>query len=127
MRLLASSARLAALIFVLVSANGYSADAAPFCIRNQMLNPQCMYYDAQQCQQEAGRQNAECVANPAELQISRTSGEYCVVTSGRASVCAYTDQPTCSTEAARQHGACIPANQSVPQRVPDPYSPFNGQ
>jgi hypothetical protein len=31
------------------------ARAAPLCIQNQMMQPQCIYYDARECQAEANR------------------------------------------------------------------------
>jgi len=127
MKFLAHTARFAALVVIAGSAFSQPANAAPFCIRNQIIQPQCMYYDAHQCEQEAQKQNAECVANPAELRMTQAHGEYCVVTSGRVSICAYADRTSCAAEASRQHGTCIPAEQNAPQRTPDPYSPFNGR
>jgi len=103
------------------------AAAAPFCVQNQVLPPQCIYYDAQQCSLAAQRQGATCSANPAELQLSAGNGAYCVVTSSQASVCAYVDRGTCAREAARQQGTCTDA----PPRAggvgaPDPFSAVNG-
>jgi hypothetical protein len=104
-----------------------SAQAAPFCISNQVLPPQCMFYDAQQCANEAARQNAQCSPNLAEIRLSRGTGEYCVITSAGASVCAYADYQTCSTAAAQQHGACVQGNPNRAAREPNPYSLLNGQ
>ena len=40
-----------------------AAVAAPFCIQSQVLPPQCIYNDAQQCDVAARQQN-EMVAHP---------------------------------------------------------------
>jgi hypothetical protein len=104
------------------------AVAAPFCLRSQIIAPQCIYYDAQQCQRDAQRQDGYCGVNEAELKLSPGPGKYCVVTSAQVSVCAYVDRDTCTREAARQNGTCADA---PPRRTaagaPDPYSPINGR
>jgi hypothetical protein len=112
---------------VLASMALTSAVAAPFCMRSQVMSPQCIYYDAGECEREAKRQNAYCDANPAELPVTSGTGQYCVVTSGRASLCAYFDRNTCSKDAERQHGVCASAVKIAPARTPDPYSAVNGQ
>jgi hypothetical protein len=104
-----------------------SAVAAPFCMRNQVMTPQCIYYDAGECEREARRQNGYCDVNPAELRVTTGTGQYCVVTSGRASLCAYFDRDTCSRDADRQNGVCTSATKIAPARTPDPYSEVNGQ
>jgi len=104
-----------------------SAAAAPFCITNQVLKPLCIYYDAQQCAREANRQNATCQANPAELPLRRSVGQYCVVTSGQISKCTYFDRQTCDQDAARLQGACTNAPTRIGSGTPDPYSAINGQ
>ncbi len=112
---------------VLAVAFGTPAAAAPFCIQSQILPPQCIYYDAQQCSLAAQRQGATCAANPAELKLSAGNGPYCVVTSSQASVCAYADRGTCAREAARQQGTCTDApSRAGGVGTPDPYSPVNG-
>jgi len=104
-----------------------SAAAAPFCMRSQVMTPQCIYYDAGECERDARRQNGYCDANPAELPVASGTGQYCVVTSGHASVCAYFDRSTCAQDAERQNGACTNAVKIAPARTPDPYSEVNGQ
>ena len=116
-----------ALIFAAAGPLSVVAGAAPFCIRNQIIPPQCIYDDAEACQREASRQNAECAANPAELALSAAHGEYCVVTGSRAAVCVYADWQSCAVEAARQHGACTQALPDELARQPNPYSPGNGR
>jgi len=120
------TAWLAALTIAAVGAIAQPAGAAPFCLKNQVLSPQCMYYDAQQCAREAGRQGAECVVNPAEVRMTQGGSEYCVVTSAQVAVCAYADRQNCAQAAARQHGTCTQATPG-PARTPNPYSPINGQ
>ena len=119
----ASTLRLAALALLVVP----SAMAAPFCLTGQVLPPQCIYYDARQCERDAQRQGEVCSANPAEVTLSQGAGLYCVVTSGRVSVCAYTDRGTCAREATQQNGICTGAPaKSGGVGAPDPYSPING-
>lgn len=119
----AATLRLAALALLFVP----PALAAPFCITGQVLPPQCIYYDAQQCERDAGKQGQVCSANPTEVTLSRGAGLYCVVTSGRVSVCAYTDRGTCAREARQQNGICTEAPaRSGGVGAPDPYSPING-
>lgn len=108
-------------------APGHQARAAPFCIRNQVLPAQCIYYDARECQREAERQNAECAPNPAQLHLTRDHGEYCVVSPSGAAVCAYADHQSCMTAATHQNGACVQADPNQPARQPNPYSLLNGQ
>ena len=45
-----------------------AAQAAPFCLTNEMIPPQCIYYDAQSCQQEAQRQRGRL---PVQQRLSR--------------------------------------------------------
>jgi hypothetical protein len=120
-------ARTAFVFAIAAGSFGGPANAAPFCIQNQMLPPQCMYYDARQCAQEAQRQNAQCAPNLKEIRLSRGTGEYCVITGAGASVCAYPDFQTCSTAAAQMQGACVQADPSRRAREPNPFSAFNGQ
>jgi hypothetical protein len=119
----ASASRLAALAVLFIQ----PALAAPFCITSQVLPPQCIYYDARQCNQEAQRQGATCATNPTELRLTDGPGQFCVVTSGRFSVCAYLDRPTCEQEARRQNGTCAASSRHVAVGSPDPYSTVNGQ
>jgi hypothetical protein len=101
--------------------------AAPFCIKSQVLPPQCIYVDARQCDREAQRQGAVCSVNPAELALTPGNGKYCVVTSSRISVCAYADRATCARDAALQQGTCTDAPPRIAGAgVPDPYSSVNG-
>jgi hypothetical protein len=114
-------------IGLLVGLPAAGAEAAPFCIRSQVLPPQCIYQDAQQCDRDAQRQGAVCSANPAELTLTPGNGKYCVVTSSRISICAYGDRTTCSRAAASLQGTCTDAPPSVGGAgVPDPYSATNG-
>lgn len=115
---------LVGILAALASPNG--ALAAPFCIGNQSVPPQCIYDDASSCQREAARQGGVCSANEAQLTLQPGIGQYCVVTSSLVSVCVYPDRVSCAAEAARQHGACVAAPDVRPEQSPDPYSSVGG-
>lgn len=119
--------RRAVLVLAVAAPASAPAVAAPFCIQNQVIAPQCIYYDAQQCQRDAAKQNAECAANPSELHLTRGNGQYCVVTSGQVALCNFTDLGVCTREANQQNGACVPSPQRVSIGSPDPYSTTQGQ
>jgi hypothetical protein len=104
-----------------------AAQAAPFCIESQGLPAQCIYYDAGDCQKEAGRQGATCSANPDEMHLTSNVGQYCLITSQQISLCIYSDRNTCSIDAARQHGACTYAPTVAPSGAPDPYAAIGGR
>jgi len=109
-----------------LTAMGTPAFAAPYCIQNQSLPPQCNYFDPSQCQRDAARQGGVCSANAQQFTMQRGIGQYCVVTSGGASNCSYVDRGTCNTEAEREQGACMEAPVIAPAKAPDPYSAING-
>jgi hypothetical protein len=111
--------------FILAASAG-SALAAPFCIENQALPPQCNYYDAAECQADAARQGGVCSANPQQLTLQSGIGQYCLATSYGASLCIYPDRGSCMADAVRQHGACTAAPNVAPGKAPDPYSAVGG-
>ena len=111
---------------IIVAATAPPALAAPFCIQSQALPPQCNYYDASECQNDAIRQGGVCSANPQELTLQSGIGQYCLTTSDGVSLCVYPDRGTCMADAARQHGACVAAPNVAPGRSPDPYSAVGG-
>jgi hypothetical protein len=98
---------------------------APFCMTNLSVPPQCMYYDAHQCQTQAARQGMYCVPNPNETRPGVGSGQYCLITAPGVSFCNYVDRDTCATEAARQHGVCY-HDEARATGAPDPYSYYGG-
>ena len=101
--------------------------AAPFCLGNESVPPQCIYYDANSCRKEAIRQGGICSANPRELHVSINIGKYCLVTSGQVSLCVYLDRAHCDADAARQNGACVSAPAGAPGvGAPDPFSTTGG-
>ena len=123
-----ANARAARLCFALLLAGIASpALAAPFCIENQALPPQCNYYDAAQCETEAARQGGVCSANPQQMPLQAGVGQYCVAISGGASSCVYSDRGTCMAAARQLGGACTAAPAVAPSRAPDPYAAVNGQ
>jgi hypothetical protein len=111
---------------VILAGTAGPAFAAPFCIENQSMPPQCNYYDASECQYDAVRQGGVCSANPGELTLQAGIGQYCVTTSYGASACVYPDRGSCMAEAARQHAACTAAPNVAPGKSPDPYSAVGG-
>lgn len=111
---------------VVLAATGGPAFAAPYCVENQSLPPQCIYADPSECQAAAQKQGGVCSANPQQLSLQQGIGQYCVVTAGGASNCSYADRSTCMAEAQREQGACTTAPQIAPSRAPDPYSAVGG-
>jgi hypothetical protein len=101
--------------------------AAPFCIGSESVLPQCIYYDADSCRKEAGRQGGYCSANPNEVRVSTNLGQYCVVTSQQVSLCLYLDRESCESAAARQHGACVASPGTAPSGAPDPFAANGGR
>ena len=111
---------------IILAGTAGPALAAPFCIESQALPPQCNYYDAAECQNDAARQGGVCSANAQELTLQPGIGQYCLATSYGASFCVYPDRASCMVEAARQHGACTVAPNVAPGKSPDPYSAVGG-
>jgi hypothetical protein len=114
----------AVLLGLLAPAGG---QAAPFCLGTQSVPPQCIYYDADSCRREAGRQGGVCSANPQEVRVSSNIGQFCVMTSQQVSLCIYLDRGTCEIAAAHQHGACVSSPGVAPSGAPDPFSPTMGR
>ena len=103
-----------------------TAAAAPFCVTNQAVPPQCIYHDAAICARDARQQGGTCATNPKEFKLAAGAGQYCVITTSQISLCEFADRNTCAQEATRQHGTCIDAPQRRAFGTPDPYSPING-
>ncbi|MDQ2802500.1 MAG: hypothetical protein M3Y41_07385, partial [Pseudomonadota bacterium] len=53
------------------------AVAAPFCLQNEAIPAQCIYYDATDCQRRAAQMHGFCTANPAEVTVTPGNGQYC--------------------------------------------------
>jgi hypothetical protein len=97
--------------------------AAPFCVENTGIPPQCLYVDPGQCQSEANRTNGRCVANGESFKVPQGQSAYCVVESGTAISCVYPDQATCRQESARRRGACVAApSPPALHAAPDPFA-----
>jgi hypothetical protein len=94
--------------------------AAPFCVETQAVPPQCIYFDANSCNQRAGQLQGICSANPNEVHVIAGLGHYCLLTSG-VSMCIFTDRANCEREARRQRGACARAPALPESPAPDPY------
>jgi len=97
--------------------------AAPFCVENTGLPPQCLYVDPGQCQAEADRINGRCTANAESFTVPQGQSAFCVVESGNAISCVYADLATCRQESARRHGACLAAPPPPAlHTAPDPFA-----
>jgi hypothetical protein len=119
--------KLAVAAVVLVSTS-LSAVAAPFCLQIEGTAPQCMYVDGNQCQRDATRQNGACVPNPANWKAPTSRvGEYCMILPIGLTHCGYADGIACSQDALKQHGVCTKSAGTLPQQVPDPYTPNAGR
>ena len=102
-----------------------AALAAPFCLANLAVPPQCIYYDANLCRSDATKQGGWCAPNPDQTYAGTGSGKYCVVTSQGAAVCAYLDRDTCDLQATHQHGVCY-HDEAKATGAPDPYAYSGG-
>jgi len=107
-------------LITVISSFASGVHAAPFCVSQQGLNPECIYTDAIECRKRAAQMNGLCYANPAELNLQPGIGKYCVVYSDHTSSCIYTDRTSCDNDAVRNGGLCVEAPNSNVQQ--DPYS-----
>lgn len=106
-----------------------SAMAAPYCLQNQALPPQCIYDDPGDCARNATKQGGTCSVNSKETTLRTGFGNYCVVSSNGAANCFYHDRQTCTTAAQQAHGMCTeaPAAPGAPTPfVADPNANPNG-
>jgi hypothetical protein len=118
----ASTTRRMAVVLAGLAWSG-AAMAAPFCLRNQsMMEPLCIYYDANSCQQESVKQGGDCSINREEVKVRGGFGQYCLVTSSMAVQCFYPDRESCMADARRQNAACTESSTPAASATPDPYS-----
>jgi hypothetical protein len=104
----------------------HTASAAPFCIRNTALPPQCIYYDPTDCRKQALKQGGWCEPNPSETRTaSGGTGQYCLVLAQGEAICAFLSRESCDVEATRLQGACY-HNEARGTGAPDPYAAFSG-
>ncbi len=101
--------------------------AAPFCLTNQAIPPQCIYTDPSICQRDAARQGGVCSVNTAEYKPQPGIGRYCVVTPSLVSLCVFPDRGSCEADAQKRHGACVTAPGVAPFKAPDPYAAIGGR
>jgi hypothetical protein len=100
------------------------AIAAPFCVSTEALPPECIYNDANSCNQRATQMKGYCTVNPNEaggIRLTPSIGHYCLITGGGAALCIYVDENTCQREAARQGAGCILAGGLPESPPPDPF------
>ena len=95
--------------------------AAPFCVQTQAIPPQCLYFDAQSCNDRARQMGGTCTVNTEEAHISAGLGHYCLFTSAQVSACIYPERDACDAEAKHQHGVCVAAPNATESPAPDPY------
>jgi hypothetical protein len=95
--------------------------AAPFCVQTQAIPPQCIYFDAESCNDRAREMGGTCSVNTAEAHISAGLGHYCLFTSAQVSACIYPDRGACDAEAQHQHGVCVAEPNPSESPTPDPY------
>ncbi len=114
---------LAAALLLAAALPAPSALAAPFCLQTQAVPPQCLYFDANTCRQEAAHQRGVCVVNPEEVSVTPGGGDYCLVTSTGASSCVFQDINACAREAVHQGGVCVDAPPRAAGNTPNPYQP----
>lgn len=98
-----------------------SAAAAPFCVKTQAIPPQCIYFDASSCNQQAQAQGGTCTVNTPEVHVATGIGHYCLFTSEQVSFCIYPDRAACDAEAQHQQGVCVMAPDAPESSAPDPY------
>jgi hypothetical protein len=103
----------------------HTASAAPFCLRNAAVPPQCIYYDPSECRRESTKQGGWCEPNPGETRMATGTGQYCLVGGQGAAICAFLSRESCDAEAARLHGACY-HDEARGNGAPDPYAAFSG-
>src|SRR4051812_37607188 len=82
----------------------HSASAAPYCMTNAGLPPQCIYYDANLCRKDSEKQGEWCTVQAAAMKTASGSGQYCLALSQLHSIalCNYQSRESCDAEAARQ-------------------------
>ncbi len=93
------------------------AVAAPFCAEAINVSPQCFYYDARICRQDAKNLGGVCRVNEEEVSLPEGYGNYCLVYSATMAECLYLDYNSCEQEATRKNGICI-RNSTKPEPLP---------
>jgi len=105
----------------------HAAMAAPFCMNLLGGAPQCIYYDAGECQKDSAKQGATCLPKPESGRTQSAgsgSGQYCLALSSGATICSYYDFASCNRDAAKQNGACFHDAQKS-YGVTNPYAVSN--
>jgi len=126
---------------------GAGAKAAPFCLQNEGLPPQCIYQDPNSCARDARQQGgtSTCSVNPREVRNIQGMGAFCVVVAGVSPSCVYVDRASCDRAAGQLNGVCAHgiarartapgvgapdpfavAPGALPPGRRDPYGPFTG-
>ncbi len=99
------------------------AGAAPYCVAQQGITNQCLYFDPAECKLRASQLGGSCAANPTELSLPTTNPTfpYCVSGPGY-SACKFADRGACEAEAARLGVGCVEGSApAAANAAPDPY------
>ena len=98
------------------------AGAAPFCVAQQGIPNQCLYFDPAECKLRAQQLGGNCAANPGEVATTNasTTSPYCI-TGPNYSSCKFIDRGACEAEAARMGVACVEGTTPPAGATPDPY------
>ena len=98
------------------------AGAAPYCVAQQGIPNQCLFFDPGECKLRAQQLGGSCAANTAELPVASASPTfpYCVTGPGY-SACKFADRGACEAEAARMGVACVEGTAIATGAPPDPY------
>jgi hypothetical protein len=84
-----------------------TAFAAPFCIEEAGIPPQCLYHDVQSCRNEAAKRSGFCSANLEEVALPEYSAPFCIIETGMAPVCAFQSGEDCNNEASKRSAVCV--------------------
>lgn len=109
------------LLGVVLFAIPASAVAAPFCVETDAIPPQCIFYDAAQCNKRAAEMGGQCTVDSSQVQVSTGIGHYCLLTSSKVTYCVFAGRDDCDREAKHQQGVCIQAPGSPEAPGADPY------
>ena len=85
------------------------AKAAPlFCLAGPGLQPQCLYYSANDCRAKSERiTQGACIVNPLEIEIPSGPGLWCMVTSSRYMQCHFDNLSSCEKSAKTKNAICV--------------------
>lgn len=92
--------------FLFFTMNFTAVYAAPFCVLQAGITPQCFYNDVMQCRKNM-TSNGTCILNPETHVTYRGGMYYCVIQSNLIAECNYIDRSQCNDEARLNGSICI--------------------